>query len=121
MDTVDFGDFLKVEMRVGRIARAEDFPKARKPAFRLWIDFGPELGEKKTSAQLTRHYTLDALVGRLVVAAMVVVGERLLLVKRTGWQWPIPDLVARHRRRIDWLRFATDRQRSLTMRPHFPA
>ena len=70
MDTIDFGDFLKVDIRVGRIARSEDFPKARGPAYKLWIDFGPELGEKKTSAQLTRHYTLDALVGRQVVAVV---------------------------------------------------
>ena len=70
MDTIDLGDFLKVDIRVGRIARAEDFPKARGPAYKLWIDFGPELGEKKTSAQLTRHYTLDALVGRQVVAVV---------------------------------------------------
>ncbi len=70
MDTIDFGDFLKVDIRVGRIARAEDFPKARTPAYKLWIDFGPELGEKKTSAQLTRHYTLDQLVGRQVVAVV---------------------------------------------------
>ena len=70
MDTIDFGDFLKVDIRVGRIDRAEDFPKARGPAYKLWIDFGTELGEKKTSAQLTRHYTLDTLVGRQVVAVV---------------------------------------------------
>ncbi len=70
MDTIDFGDFLKVDIRVGRIARAENFPKARNPAYKLWIDFGPEVGEKKTSAQLTRNYTLEELAGRQVVAVV---------------------------------------------------
>jgi len=68
--TISFDAFLAVDIRVGRIVRAEPFPEARKPAIRLWIDFGPEIGEKKSSAQLTRHYTPGTLVGRRVLAVV---------------------------------------------------
>lgn len=67
MSEVTYQDFEKVEIRVGEIIRAETFPKARKPAYRLWIDFG-ELGVKKSSAQITDHYTCEQLLGRKVVA-----------------------------------------------------
>lgn len=70
MDTIDFSDFLKVELRVGRVLSAEPFPQARKPAYLLRVDFGPELGVRKSSAQITAHYSPDALVGRLVVAVL---------------------------------------------------
>jgi tRNA-binding protein len=66
--TIGYEDFERVEMRVGRVERAEPFPEARKPAIRLWIDFGGELGVRKSSAQLTAHYTPESLVGRRVVA-----------------------------------------------------
>lgn len=68
MTEITFDDFWKVELRVGTIVEARDFPQARKPAFRLRIDFGPEIGFKNSSAQLTRLYTAAELVGRQVVA-----------------------------------------------------
>ena len=66
---IDFDDFLKVDIRVGRITRVEDFPEARKPAWKLWLDFGPEIGEKRCSAQIT-NYTREELEGSLVVAVV---------------------------------------------------
>ena len=67
---IGFDDFMRVDIRVGEVVRAEPFPEARKPAIKLWIDFGPGIGERKTSAQLTVHYTPEALVGRRVVGVV---------------------------------------------------
>ncbi len=68
--TISFDDFLKVDIRVGRITAAEPFPQARKPAFKLTIDFGPEIGTKRSSAQITVNHAIEELVGSLVLAVV---------------------------------------------------
>lgn len=70
METILYEDFTKVHLAVGTITNAQEFPEARRPAYKLWIDFGEEIGTKKTSAQITDHYTPDTLVWRQVVAVV---------------------------------------------------
>tara|TARA_B100001123_G_C14481183_1_gene698436 strand:- start:114 stop:461 length:348 start_codon:yes stop_codon:yes gene_type:complete len=68
--TINFDDFLKIDVRVGTILEAQPFPEARRPAYKLWVDFGIELGVKKTSAQITKYYQIDTLPGRQVAAVV---------------------------------------------------
>jgi tRNA-binding protein len=67
---ITFDDFMKVDIRIGQVVAAEAFPEARKPAYKLNIDFGPDIGVKRSSAQITVHYTPDELVGRKVAAVV---------------------------------------------------
>jgi tRNA-binding protein len=88
---ISYDDFEKVDIRVGRVVRAEPFPEARKPAIKLWVDFGPGIGEKRSSAQLTRHYTPEGLVGRQVLAVVNFPPRQIGPVKSEVLVLGVPD------------------------------
>ena len=70
MAEISFEQFMQVDIRVGEVLRAEPYPEGRKPAIKMWVDFGPEIGERKTSAQITIHYTPEDLPGRRVLGVV---------------------------------------------------
>ena len=88
---ISYNDFEKVDIRVGKIIQVEDFPQARKPAYKLLIDFGPEIGTKRSSAQVTKHYTKEELLGRLVVAVVNFPPKQIGPVRSEVLTLGVPD------------------------------
>ncbi|MDB2537738.1 tRNA-binding protein [Amylibacter sp.] len=91
MSEISFDDFMAVDVRVGEIVRAEPFPEARKPAYKLRVNFGDEIGEKKSSAQITVHYSLSELVGKRVMAVVNFPPRQIGPVKSEVLVLGIPD------------------------------
>ena len=91
MSEISFDDFMAVDVRVGEITRAELFPEARKPAYKLWVNFGNEIGEKKSSAQITVHYSLSELVGKRVMAVVNFPPRQIGPVKSEVLVLGVPD------------------------------
>ncbi|MEL7461363.1 MAG: tRNA-binding protein [Pseudomonadota bacterium] len=88
---ITYDDFAKVDIRVGQITRADPFPEARKPAFKLWVDFGPEIGMRKSSAQITANYTLDDLPGLRVLGVVNFPPRQIGPVKSDVLVLGVPD------------------------------
>lgn len=88
-------DFLEIDIRVGRIVDVREFPEARKPAYRLTIDFGPDVGIKQSSAQLVAHYAIDALMGRLVLAVVNFPPRRIGPFESEVLTLGVPDAAGR--------------------------
>ena len=88
---ITYADFEKVDIRVGGITRAEPFPEAKKPAYKLWLDFAPEIGEKRSSAQVTVHYRPEELVGRQVLAVVNFPARQIGPVKSEVLVLGVPD------------------------------
>ncbi|MDC1495365.1 tRNA-binding protein [Amylibacter sp.] len=91
MSEISFDDFMAVDVRVGEIIRAEPFPEARKPAYKLWVNFGDKIGEKKSSAQITVHYSLSELVGKRVMAVVNFPPRQIGPVKSEVLVLGVPD------------------------------
>ena len=91
MSEITFDEFMAVDVRVGEITRTESFPEARKPAYKLWINFGESIGEKKSSAQITVHYSLEELVGKRVMAVVNFPSRQIGPVKSEVLVLGVPD------------------------------